>query len=120
MSSLTVVLFTVVQATSAILQGLGKQRIPMYTLVAGVGCKIVLNYVLVGTPGIGIHGGPIASIVCYSVSMLPNLYFCMKHGKMRFDVMALVVRPGLATACMGVVVWLMRDFLPWGRLMTLL
>ena len=56
MSGLTIILFTVVQATTSVLQGLGKQRIPMYTLLAGVICKIVLNYVLIGTPGIGIHG----------------------------------------------------------------
>lgn len=55
-SSLTVVLFTVVQATSSILQGVRKQRIPMYTLVAGVVCKIALNYTLVGIPGFNIHG----------------------------------------------------------------
>ena len=51
-SSLTVVLFTVVQATSSILQGVRKQRIPMYTLVAGVVCKIALNYTLVGDSGL--------------------------------------------------------------------
>ena len=79
-SSLTVVLFTVVQATSSILQGLHKQRIPMYTLVAGVACKIVLNYTLVGIPQINIHGAPISSIVCYTVSMVPNLYYVLNSS----------------------------------------
>lgn len=118
-SALTVVLFTVVQATSAILQGMGYQRVPMYTLVAGVACKIALNYVLVGTPGINIHGGPIASIVCYSVSMVPNLIMVIRHGKMKFDWKGWLLLPGIATACMGLVVWLMRSFLPWNRVMTL-
>ena len=119
-SALTVVLFTVVQATSSILQGLGKQRIPMYTLVAGVGCKIALNYILVGTPGINIHGAPISSIVCYAVSMVPNLYYCMKYGKMKFNWMGWVIRPAAATAVMGVVVWLSRCILPLNRFTTLL
>ena len=48
LSSLTIVLFTVVQSTSGILQGLRKQRIPMYTLMAGVVVKVILNYVLIG------------------------------------------------------------------------
>lgn len=120
MSALTVVLFTVVQATSAILQGLGKQRIPMYTLVAGVSCKILLNYILVGTPGIDIHGGPIASIVCYSVSMIPNLFLCVRLIKMKFNWKGWVVLPGIATAAMGVVVWLMRTFLPMNRFVTII
>lgn len=119
MSALTVVLFTVVQATSAILQGMGKQRIPMYTLVAGVACKVALNYVLVGTPGINIHGGPIASIVCYSVSMVPNLWMVIRYSRMSFHWKEWLALPGIATAGMGLVVWLMRTFLPWNRLMTL-
>jgi len=119
MSSLTVVLFTVVQATSSILQGLHKQRIPMYTLIAGVACKIILNYVLVGIPGINIHGAPIASIVCYSVSMIPNLYFVLKYGKMKANWMGWLVRPGIATAAMGLVVFVMRELLPTHRLLTI-
>lgn len=118
-SSLTIVLFTVVQATTSILQGLGKQRLPMYTLIAGVLCKIALNYLLVAIPGIGIHGAPIASIVCYTVSLVPNLYYVMKYGKVRFNLMGWLVRPGAATAAMGVVVWILRELLPSGRLFTL-
>lgn len=119
-SSLTIVLFTVVQATTSILQGLGKQRIPMYTLIAGVVCKIVLNYVLVGLPGVGIHGAPIASIVCYTVSLVPNMYYVMKYGGVRFNLMGWIVRPGVATAAMGLVVWAMRELLPSGRFFTLI
>lgn len=119
-SSLTIVLFTVVQATTSILQGLGKQRIPMYTLIAGVVCKIILNYVLVSIPGIGIHGAPIASIVCYTVSLVPNLYYVLKYTKLKFNWMGWLVRPGLAAAAMGVVVWGMRQLLPSGRLFTML
>ncbi|MBE5768046.1 MAG: polysaccharide biosynthesis protein [Clostridiales bacterium] len=118
-SSLTVVLFTVVQATSSILQGLNYQRIPMYTLIAGVVCKIALNYILVGTPEIGIHGAPIASLVCYTVSLVPNLYFVLKFGKVRMNWMGWIVRPGIATAAMGAVVLLMRHILPQHRLITL-
>lgn len=118
-SSLTVVLFTVVQATTSILQGVGKQRIPMYTLVAGVACKIVLNYVLVGIPGINIHGAPISSLVCYTVSLVPNLYFVMKYTHLRFQWKDWLLRPGLATAAMGVVVFLMTKLLPSSRLVTI-
>ncbi len=120
MSGLTVVLFTVVQATSSILQGLGKQRIPMYTLVAGVVCKVVLNYVLVGIPGMNIHGAPVASIVCYTVSMAPNLLYVLKYTGGRFNWMGWIVRPGIATAAMGVVVFALRELLPAGRIMTIL
>ena len=120
MSGLTIILFTVVQATTSVLQGLGKQRIPMYTLVAGVVCKIVLNYVLIAIPEINIHGAPIASLVCYSVSMLPNLYYMLKYTYSKMNWMGWIVRPGIATAAMGLVVFAMRELLPGGRLMLLI
>lgn len=119
-SSLTIVLFTVVQATSSILQGLGKQKIPMYTLLAGVICKIALNYILVALPGLNIHGAPIASIVCYTVSLVPNLIFVMVYGKVRFNLMGWIVRPGLASAAMGVVVFGLKWLLPSGRFFTII
>lgn len=119
-SSLTIVLFTLVQATTSILQGLGKQRIPMYTLIAGVVCKIILNYVLVSIPGVGIHGAPIASIVCYTVSLVPNLLYVLKYTKLKFNWMGWLVRPGMASGIMGIVVWGLRQLLPSGRLFTLL
>ena len=120
MSGLTIILFTVVQATTSVLQGLGKQRIPMYTLLAGVICKIVLNYVLIGTPGIGIHGAPIASLVCYTVSMVPNLYYVLKYTKSRMNWLGWIVRPGIATAAMGIAVFALRELLPFGRLLLLI
>ncbi len=119
-SALTVVLFMVVQSTSAILQGLQKQRIPMYTLIAGVACKIMLNYFLVGTPGIHIHGAPVSSIVCYTVSMLPNLYFCIRYTGIRFNWKGWIIRPVIATLSMGAVVFVLLRLLPLSHMTTII
>lgn len=116
LSALTIGLFTLVQATSGILQGCGKQRIPMYTLAAGVACKILLNWLLIGTPEINIHGAPIASLVCYFVSMVPNLYFVQKYTGCRLDVKELLVQPGLATSLMAAVVLVLRTMVGVERL----
>ena len=119
-SAMTVVLFTVVQATSSILQGLRKQRIPMYTMVAGVAVKILLNYLLIGTPGIHIHGGPYASIACYAIVMVANTVFVCRYAKMRFCWRDWVIRPGLAAAVMGVVIYALQALLPENRILTIL
>lgn len=100
-SSLTIVLFTMVQATSGVLQGLGKQKIPMYTLFIGVAMKIALNYTLVRIPGVDIHGAPWASLLCYTASMLPNLYLICHHTDYRFDWMGVLVKPLFASLVMG-------------------
>lgn len=120
LSAITIVLFTVVQSTSGILQGLRKQRIPMYTLLLGVVVKIFLNYTLIAIPGINIYGASLASITCYTLSMLPNLYFVHKYTGLKTDVINIFLRPALASALMGVTVYLLGKWLPRGRLWTLL
>ena len=92
----------------------------MYTMIAGVAVKILLNYILIGTPGIHIHGGPYASIACYSIVMVLNTFYVCKYAKMSFRWIPWVVRPGAAAAVMGAVVWLMKRFLPSGRMVTIL
>ena len=119
-SAMTVVLFTAVQATSSILQGLRKQKIPMYTMMTGVAVKIILNFILIGTPGIDIHGGPYASIACYGIVMVVNMIYVCKYAHMKFRWMDWVVRPGLSAAIMGGTVWLLKRILPGGRIATIL
>ena len=119
-SAITVVLFTAVQATSSILQGLRKQNIPMYSMIAGVAVKIILNYILIGTPGIDIHGGPYASIACYGIVMIINMIYVCKYAEMKFNWLDWLVRPGLASAIMGIAVFLLKKLLPGGRIATVL
>ena len=119
-SALTVVLFTVVQATSSILQGLRHQRLAMYTMIAGVAVKIFLNYLLIGTRGIDIHGGPYASIACYLIVMLLNVFYVCKYAALRFDWLNWIVKPGYAAAVMGLSVWGLKSFLPAGRIITVI
>ena len=119
MSSFTIVLFTVVQASSGILQGLHKQRIPMYTLLVGVGLKILINYNFIGIREINIYGAPMGSLVCYTVSMLPNLYYVHKYARLPYDPLNLFIKPLAATLGMGIVLYYAQKALPSSRLITL-
>jgi stage V sporulation protein B len=87
----------------------------MITLVAGVVCKIVLNTILVCRPEINIHGAPIASLTCYTVSMLPNLYFSCKYTGYRLSVGDVILRPLGAAALMGAAVWSVYTFVFGGE-----
>ena len=119
-SGFTVVMFIAVQSTTSILQGLKKQYIPMYTLMAGILVKVILNFMLVGIPSVNIHGAPISSIACYTVSMIPNLYYVHKYSRMRFDWMGFVIKPLLAAIVMAAVVSIGKIFIPSGRMATVL
>ena len=109
-SALTIVLFTMVQASSGILQGAGRPRIPMYTLVIGVALKIALNYTLVRIPGVDIHGAPWASLLCYTASLIPNLIFVCKCTGYRLRPMELAGKPLFCSALMGAAVWAIWHF----------
>jgi len=109
-SAFTIFFFTMVQATSGILHGCGKQRLPLYTLIAGVVCKIGLNYLLIGNPDINIHGAPIASLVCYTVSMVPNICFVVRYASKRFPAGDIIVRPLAASLGMGSIVYVLWHF----------
>lgn len=111
LSALTIFFFTQVQSTTGILQGAGLHKIPMYTLVAGVICKALMNFVLIAIPSINILGAPLASLSCYLVSMVINLYFISKKLGLKLDMGSILVRPAIATAGMGVVVLILMQAL---------
>jgi stage V sporulation protein B len=100
----TIPLFILVQAAEGVLQGVGLQRIPMWTLVIGAAVKTSLNYMLIGLPGINIFGAPIASLACYTLVASINLAFAMRRTGTRFHVMDLLVKPGMCTLIMTAVV----------------
>ena len=114
-SALTIFFFTHVQATTGILQGAGMQQVPMYSLVAGVAMKIILDYVLIAIPSINIYGSPIASIVCYGVSMMINYGWIFAKTGMKMDWGGVVFRPGAATLGMGIAVLLAMRVFDLGR-----
>lgn len=120
-SALTILFFCQVQATTGILQGAGLQKIPMYSLVFGVGVKIILDYILIGIPSINIFGSPIASIVCYGISFFVNLYFIIRKTDLKMDWSSVLLRPGAATLGMAAVVLIAMQVLNMNsRLFTLL
>ena len=79
-----------------------------------------MNYLLIGTPGIDIHGGPYASIACYSLVMILNTVFVCRYADIKFDFISWVIRPGAASAVMGIAVWAMKKILPAGPVSTVL
>ncbi|HPY95568.1 MAG TPA: polysaccharide biosynthesis C-terminal domain-containing protein, partial [Clostridia bacterium] len=83
------------------LQGLYRQRIPMYTLLLGVIIKIAINYTAVQQPEFNIFGAPWASLACYLISAGLNLYYVAKYARMKVDWRDLLLRPGLAAAIMA-------------------
>jgi stage V sporulation protein B len=96
---------SVVQVTTGILQGLGKPFQPVITLLLGVALKIILNYVLIGLPGVNVLGAAYSTIACYAAAAFGNLYFVLRSTGLRLGLSAYVLRPALAAGGMALAVW---------------
>ena len=96
---------SVVLLTNAILQSLGKVRVPVYTMLVGAVIKIGTNWVLVGQRAINIKGAPIGTCLCYFVIMSLNLIIILRSVKPRPNLLRTFARPLLATLIMAACTW---------------
>ncbi len=88
--------------TNAILQAYGKERIPLWTLLAGGVMKVVTNYLMVANPAIGIHGAPVSTLYCYALIVLLNLIAIWRCVPEKPDYFQVFWRPAVAAAVMGI------------------
>jgi len=78
-SAFSVIFLTLVQSLTAILQGLGKQIIPVRNLAIGALVKVILTYVLTGIKGIGIMGAAFSTVVAFFIAAVLNFVAVKKH-----------------------------------------
>ena len=91
--------------TNAILQTYGKEKLPIFTVIAGGVVKVVMNYILVGNPDISIHGAPISTLCCYLTICGLNLFFVWKYSPEKPRYTQLFGKPIVASAVMGAAAW---------------
>ena len=96
--------------TNAILQTYGKEKLPIFTVIAGGITKIVMNYILVGNPDINIHGAPISTLCCYMVIVGLNLFFVWKYSPEKPRYLQIFLKPVAASALMGAAAWAVHGF----------
>lgn len=105
--SLAILFLSVVQTTTGILQGLGRVIVPVLTLAIGAVFKVIINYILVGTPAINIYGAPIGTIVCYAVAGILNTFMICYITRTRFSFGDVIVKPAISVLAMAFVLALM-------------
>lgn len=104
--SIGIFLYAMVQYTNVVLQSHGRAGIPVANmLIAGV-IKLVVVYVLVGNPNIGIAGAPIGAGLCYLSIAVMNLIAIGKIVPQKPKLLKNILRPVPAAAVMGLGVWL--------------
>lgn len=96
-----VVFLTLVQAFSAILQGLGKPMIPAINLFIGAGVKVVLSYFLTTIPSINIHGAAISTVIAFAIAAFLDLFFVVKYSKVSLSFKNIFFKPFLSALGMS-------------------
>ncbi|MCK8059523.1 MULTISPECIES: polysaccharide biosynthesis protein [unclassified Fusibacter] len=102
--SLSLIALSLFQATTGILQGIGKQHAPARNLMIGAAFKIVACYVLVGIPSINILGAGLSTILAFSVAVVLNVMAVFKEIKPKFSITHTIAKPVIASIVMGVAV----------------
>lgn len=82
-----------------ILQGIGKQTVPVKNMAVGLILKVILNFILVAVPSINITGAAIGTVVCYLYICFANLYCVYKYSKVKINVFKAIIKP-LICACL--------------------
>ena len=104
--AIAVLFLTILQTMTGILQGLGKTYLPVINLFIGIGVKILISIFLIRIPQINIQGAAYGTVACYAIAALLDVACVIKYAKARPKIVQDILKPILATACMGLVVYL--------------
>lgn len=103
--SVVLILMSLVQIQTSILQGLGKLYAVTLFSVFGIAGKIVSNYFLIAVPGINIRGAVYGSIIGFTIPIILNHNIIVKTLKVKISLLTHIVKPFIASAFMGLVVY---------------
>ncbi|MEE3362266.1 MAG: polysaccharide biosynthesis protein [Anaerovoracaceae bacterium] len=96
----SVIFLSIVQTMTGILQGLGKQDIPVVNMLVGIVIKVALTWVLTGTRTFNIKGAALATIAAYAVVTVLDVRAARRYTGAEFDWKLTAVKPMIATLAM--------------------
>ncbi len=94
------------------LQAIGKQTVPLKNIAVGAILKIVVNFILVGTPAINIVGVPIGTAVCYAYICIANIICFIKYSGIKPNYVSVFLKPFAAATACGITAFLASKMLP--------
>ena len=65
------------------LEGMGKARVPLLSLIAGLAVKLVVSYCLIANASFGILGAPIGTAISYFVSAAVVIAYLIIHERVK-------------------------------------
>ena len=91
--------------SNSIMQAHKLVTLPMVTTLIGCVLKLIVSYVLIGTPEIGIRGAAISTVVCFGLIAVLDLVVIKLTLPRSLSYFRVFAKPAAATAAMGLSAW---------------
>jgi len=101
-----IIFLSTVQTLTGVLQGIGKQSIPVVNLLIGSMFKIAITYALTGIPAINVKGAAIGTVTAYIVASALNLMAIEKYTGTKLNMQLTFIKPLISSLCMSAGVFL--------------
>ena len=101
----TVFLYAIIQYTNALLQSHGYVNVPVVNMLSSGVVRLVLVYVMVGNPNLGLLGAPIGAFIGYLLIAVLNLTAIARKVPQKPRLLQNLLRPAIPALVMGVVVF---------------
>jgi len=96
-----VIFLSTIQLLTGVLQGIGKQMIPVKNLFIGVIFKLIATYFLTGIPAINAKGAAIGTVIAYIIAAILDFRAVKKYTGAKFNVVHIYGKPAAASIIMA-------------------
>ena len=90
------------QAFSGVLQGIGKQNVPVRNLFIGAVVKLIATYILCGIPAINVTGAAYGTVITYLIAAFLNYLSVKKYTGVNLNLSLCFIKPLIASAAVWV------------------
>lgn len=92
------------QTSSAILNGIGKTKIPAFNLFIGAIINGIINFTLTAQPAYGIKGAAFGTVTGFAVAAILNLIHVKRYTSFNIKINTFIIKPLFSVFIMGIVV----------------
>jgi stage V sporulation protein B len=96
-----IIFLSAVQTLTGVLQGVGRQMIPVRNLFIGAVVKIAATWSLIAVPALNVKGAAIGTVMAYILAAMLNMAAVCRHTGARFDIWLTFVKPAAAALVMS-------------------
>jgi stage V sporulation protein B len=104
---------------TAMLQGAGRSRFPLYALLAGGAVKIAFQFALIKTP-LNIYAVSIGNVLCFTIASIMNTVFALRTVKIKKEISFDLLKMAIVTAAFCFCTFMVSRVMPTHRFFVIL